>query len=201
MVEPNEIEGYLLRRRIVALGQIDEKESSRVLFNLIRLQLDSSEPSYLIIDSTGGSLYHAMVLYDAIEHAFTMDVHGIVHGDCMSAATFVLLACKQRLAMPHARFLIHSGSLSNITIKTDDLTSQKLEWLKSEIEEGTQMVTALYRKKLGKSPDEIKQYIARGDQQFHATFHAQEALEMGLITGIVEGKLPFFPPLETQRSG
>ena len=193
MVEANEIETHLLRRRIVALGRIDDKEASRVLLNLIRLQLESSDPSYLLIDSTGGSLYPAMGLFDAIEHALSMEVRAIVHGDCMSAATFVLLACRERLAMPHARFLIHSGMLSNITLKTDDLTAEKLRELQAEIEEDTRMVTALYVKKLGKSEEEIKRLIARGDQQFHASFSAQEALDLGLVTGIVQGKLPFFP--------
>ena len=60
MVEANEIEGHLLRRRIIILGHVDEKETYRVLQNLLRLQIESSDPAYLIIDSTGGSLYSAI---------------------------------------------------------------------------------------------------------------------------------------------
>jgi ATP-dependent Clp protease protease subunit len=193
MVEMKEIETHLLNRRVIALSEIDEREAQRVLLNLIRLQLESSDPAYLVIDSPGGMLYPAMGLHDAIEHAFTMEVHAIVHGECKSAATFVLLACKQRLAMPHSQFLIHSGMMSNITLKTDALTAEKLNQLLAEIERDTRMVTALYEKKLGKSPDEIKRLIARGDQQFNGSFTAQEALEIGLVTEIISGKLPFFP--------
>jgi len=195
------MEDRLLQRRIVALGHIDEKETGRVELNLLRLQLTSSDPAYLVIASTGGSLDVAMNLCDAIQYAFEMPVHALVNGHCASAATFVLLACKNRLAMPHSRFLIHSGMVSGISLRTDEVTQQKVEQLLQETKKTTEMVIDYYADKLKKSREEIKNLIARGDAQFDNYLSAAEALEVGLITSIVSEKLGLFPPPEIQKSG
>ena len=192
--EKNDLSTQMLDRRVVSLfGEINDKMVDELLRNLLLLQLASSDPVYLVIDSGGGELYSALRLYDALEHMFTMEVSAVVLGECKSAATFVLLACKNRLATPHSRFMIHSGLVSGIKIKTDDLTAVKIQHLLAEINEETTALTELYRKKLAKEPEEIKALIARGDQDFNNGFFAQEALQIGLITAVVTGKLPFFP--------
>jgi|SRR3989338_5600 len=199
VVDMRDMEDRLLQRRIVALGHIDEKEASRVGLNLLRLQLASSDPAYLVISSTGGSLDAAMSLCDTIQYAFEMPVHALVDGHCASAATFILLACKERLAMPHCRFLIHSGMVSGISLRTDDVTERKVERLLQETKKTTEMVIDFYADKLKKSRSEIKELIARGDEQFDNYLSAAEALEIGLITSIVNSKLGLFPPPPPQQ--
>lgn len=187
----------MLEKRVVTLfGDIDADKTSRVADELMQLQLDSSEPAHLLISSEGGDGDAGMGLHDFIAHVCAMEVRAVVTGKCQSAATFILLACPKRFALPHARFLIHSGTASGIELRMDNFTSEKLEQLKTELEEETRMVAAFYKEKLGASEEDVAQYLTRGDQPFNGSFSAEEALNMKLITEIVTGKLPFFLPAE-----
>lgn len=188
------IRQQLLSRRTVLLSGEITRENIRVLTHqLYELQFQSLEPINMIIDSGGGSRFAALDLCDLMEHVFTAPIRGIAIGQCGSAATFIMLHCKERLAAPHARFVIHSGSMSGLSLRLDTATAENLEKLLREIRESTELVIGIYMRKLEKSREEVQEYISRGDQNFDNAFSAQEAKDISLIHSIIEGKLDIFP--------
>jgi ATP-dependent protease ClpP protease subunit len=68
------------------------------------------EPIVLMIDSTGGDLFVARLIMDAIMFS-PAPVHGIVTGVACSAAFCILQSCHRRLAYPSARFMFHYGQI------------------------------------------------------------------------------------------
>lgn len=193
--DPLTIANRLMRYRVVELlGEINLKTVDRVIGRLMDLQLASSDPIRLVISSTGGSVGPAMLLHDTISYVLAAPVHGIVLGACHSAATFVLLACDERYAMPHARFLMHSGTFHGISLTANEMSVAKAERLFEEIKKQEREVLDFYSKKLHKSDAAIRAYIERGDSEFDNLMNPQEALECGLITKIIDENLGIFPP-------
>jgi ATP-dependent protease ClpP protease subunit len=73
--------------------------------------LAGSLPVCLHILSGGGELFPGLAAVDAIE-ALQSPVHTYAEGLCASAATFLLLAGKERFVAPNAFILIHQFSTS-----------------------------------------------------------------------------------------
>ena len=76
--------------------------------SLEQWNLAGCEPITLTIDSTGGNLFAARFIADAIRFS-EAPVHGVVVGAAFSGAFQVLQACHRRLAYPSARFMFHYG--------------------------------------------------------------------------------------------
>ena len=183
-----------MRHRTVTLsGEITHDSTGEIARQLLTLQAESLTPINLLIDSGGGHDNAALQLCDLITHLITVPVRGLVLGSCMSAATFVILHCDVRLATPYSRFKIHSGTMSGITLPLDGNTTTNLEHLLSESKTVAERVANLYMRKLGISREQVDALVARGDQRFDDDMSALEAKEIGLITGIIEGKLNIFP--------
>lgn len=184
----------MLRRRVAGLiGGIKPKQTADLLGNLTRLQLESLDPINLVIDSAGGDADEAFAVHDFIRYMMTAPVHALVLGTCDSAATFVLLACESRRSMPHAHFMIHSGTISNISMKLDRMSEPRAEMLLAEMKTYSEYISDFYCGALNLPRERIDKLIARGDQQFNNKLSAKEALEVGLITEIVKERLPIFP--------
>lgn len=181
-------------RTVVFAGKIKREMCGRTLDRLTLLQFRSaSEPIKLLINSGGGDIDAAIDLCDFMDHVLTVPIHGVVIGECSSAATFVLLSCSVRKATQHSRFVIHSGTTGGVEFKMDKMTPKNLTDLTEEATNTAKMVVGFYAQKLGKSTSEVEKLIERGDQRFNSALTAQEAMEVGLITQIVEGKLDIFP--------
>lgn len=191
----------MMRFRTVHLvGDINDRMVGDVIDRLLDLQLQASDPIRLVINSRGGSRDSAMSLHDVICYALSAPVHAIVIGHCCSAATFVLLACKVRLAMPHARFVVHSGTFSGISIKTNEMSLTKASRVFDEIKKGANEVLTFYAAKLDKSREEVQKLIDRGDEQYDNQMTADEAKAIGLITNIITENLGIFPPQENSSN-
>ena len=181
-------------RTVVFAGKIKREMCGKTLDRLTLLQFRSaSEPIKLLINSGGGDIDAAIDLCDFMDHVLTVPIHGVVIGECSSAATFVLLSCSVRKATQHSRFVIHSGTTGGVEFKMDKMTPKNLTDLTEEATNTAKMVVGFYAQKLGKSTSEVEKLIERGDQRFNSALTAQEAMEVGLITQIVEGKLDIFP--------
>lgn len=192
-----DIDDDLMRYRTVSIiGDIEDRVIGNAMGRLLRLQLQSSDPITLVINSPGGSRFPALELHDVIRYGLSAPVRAIVVGQCHSAATFILLACEKRLAMPHARFIIHSGRYG-ASIRNDELSLSKIDRLTSEIQKGAADVIRFYAERMGRTTMQVKELIARGDEQFDNEMTASEALEVGLITEIVKEKLGIFPTEKT----
>ena len=179
-------------RAVNLIGEINRESMTDISNRLLRLQARSSEPIRLVINSTGGVIDAAMTLHDIIFYAMSAPVHALVIGRCNSAATFILLSCKVRTSLPHARFVIHSGTFG-ASIKINDVSFAKMPRLLAEMAKSSEEVVSFYAEKLGKTSDEVKALMQRGDETYNNEMTTKEALELGLITDIVHEKVGIFP--------
>lgn len=194
--EKNELgpvrKGLLSRRTVVLEGEINEESIALVQNQFLQLQMESNDRINLIIDSGGGEAYQALALCDIMKNVLKAPIRAIVTKICGSSATFVLLHCAERLSMPHARFMIHSGQTGGIEIPLNQSTAKNLEQLLCESKTIEEQVVRMYMDRLQKSRKQIQKLIARGDQPFDNLMTAKEALKVGLITHIVDEKLDIF---------
>lgn len=198
------LDGMMERRTVILSGEITHLSTGEVGQRLIRLQMQSSSTINLIIDCGGGIMDAALRLCDLMTTIMTAPVRGIALGECGSAATFVMLHCKERIGTPYSRFLIHSGTRSKITIPIDQTTSENLGQLLRDVKATEELVTRLYMSRLTpakwteQTPDEerrtfVQSLIARGDQRFDDWMPVEEAVEIGLIQSVISDKLDIFP--------
>lgn len=120
----------LLRERIVFLGTpVDDNIANLIVAQL--LLLDSEDPEkdiMLYINSPGGSVTAGLAIYDTMQHV-RADVSTICLGQAASMGAFLLSsgAKGKRLALPHARVLIHQplggaqGQATDIEIQAKEI--------------------------------------------------------------------------------
>lgn len=194
MEEKNVLEGLTRYRTSYLMGEIKHGSSQRCIEQMLEFQYEShNQPINLLINSQGGSIGAALEICDFIDHILTAPVHATVFGECSSAATFILLHCPVRRATPHARFIIHSGRLSGMTLKIDSMTQKNLELLLKESTELSELVVNMYVERLDMTKARVQELIDRGDSDFNFAITAAEANAIGLITEIIsEGKSPIF---------
>lgn len=197
-------ETFMSRRSVILSDEISDESVSEVGQRLIELQAHSPDRINLIIDSGGGNMDAALRLCDLMSIVMTAPVRGIALGTCGSAATFIMLYCNERVGTRYSRFLIHSGTRDEISIPIGQTTSAKLEQLLRETKTTEEMVLDLYTSRLTptawakkkptneKRREYVRRLIDRGDQAFDEWMSAEEAVEVGLITEIVRGKLDIF---------
>ncbi len=196
-------DGMMGRRTVILSGEIDYDSTSAVWRHLLSLQMQSNNPINLIIDSGGGGMNSALRLCDLITTILTAPVRGIAIGECGSAATFIMLHCHERVGTPYSRFLIHSGTRSEITIPINQTTSENLEQLLRDVKATEEMVARLYMSRL--TPNKwtaqttdaerrnfVQNLLNRGDQRFDDWMSAEEAVGIGLIERVVRDKLDIF---------
>jgi len=136
----------LLRDRIIFLGGsmtvvrggsavISDLEANILISQL--LYLDSRDPDkdiYLYINSPGGSVTATLAIYDTMQY-IKADVSTICVGQAASGGAILLAAGAKgkRLALPHARVLIHQpmgeagGQASDIDIQAKEILRLKEE--------------------------------------------------------------------------
>ena len=136
----------LLRDRIIFLGGsmtvvrggsaiISDLEANILISQL--LYLDSRDPDkdiYLYVNSPGGSVTATLAIYDTMQY-IKADISTICVGQAASGAALLLAAGAKgkRLALPHARVLIHQpvgeigGQASDIDIQAKEINRLKEE--------------------------------------------------------------------------
>jgi ATP-dependent Clp protease protease subunit len=96
--------------RIIFLSQeVDDGIANAIVASMLYLDSeDSSKPIYLYINSPGGSVTAGMAIYDTMQH-IKSEVVTICVGLAASMGAFLLTAGSpgKRLALPHARIMIH----------------------------------------------------------------------------------------------
>lgn len=137
-----------------------------------------NHPMKLVINSDGGSVYSALSIAHFMEH-IGLEITTINIGRCMSAAA-VLLTCGtkgKRFAIPTSTTMFHDVSTGMIgkyeDIRIDMKETNRLRKLLMEI--------VVRRSKI--SSDEVEALAFSRDR----FFTAEEALEAGIIDGIIDG--------------
>ena len=167
----------LLRERIVFLGDEVEDQMANIIVAQLLL-LDSENPEkdiMLYINSPGGVITSGMAIYDTMMH-IRADVNTICIGEAASMGAFLLCAGThgKRMALPHARIMIHQpsggarGQASDIQIEAAEIAR-----IKKELNE-------IMAKHTGQS---IKKIEKDTDRDFYMS--SEEAKNYGLIDKVI----------------
>ncbi|HAN45602.1 MAG TPA: ATP-dependent Clp endopeptidase proteolytic subunit ClpP [Cyanobacteria bacterium UBA8156] len=124
----------LLRERIVFLGQqVDDALANTIVAQLLFLEAEDPEKDiYLYVNSPGGAVTAGMAIYDTMQHV-RPDISTICVGLAASMGAFLLAggAAGKRMALPHARIMIHQplggaqGQATDIEIQAKEILYHK----------------------------------------------------------------------------
>ncbi|MEM6436343.1 MAG: ATP-dependent Clp protease proteolytic subunit [Cyanobacteria bacterium P01_D01_bin.115] len=168
----------LFRERIIFLSEeVNDNIANAIVAYLLYLDSDdNSKPIYLYINSPGGSVTAGMAIYDTIQH-IKSEVITICVGLAASMGAFLLAAGSpgKRLALPHARIMIHQplggarGQATDIEIEAKEVVRIK------------HTLNQMLAKHTGKTLEEIERDTDRDN-----FMSAQAAMEYGLIDRVIE---------------
>ena len=168
----------LLKENIIFLGTpIDDTIANLVCAQLLHLESENPDRDInLYINSPGGDINALFAIYDTMSY-IKPDIATICFGQAASAAAVLLAAGSpgKRLALPHARILIHQpyagaqGQVSDLQI-----ASAEIQRMKRSLEE-------LLAAHTGQTVEKISQDT---DRDFVMTAH--EAKEYGIIDEVIE---------------
>lgn len=194
---PGYILGFLSAMDKVPLhGKIDGKSTDRTMQLLVELHLRREDarrgdPVALIIDSPGGSTDAAWQLYDFIRGCLPMPIDAVIVGAASSSAALIVQACRQRLALPNARMLIHCiESTRPVRFDVEHLRRSMKDYQTHAEGEAARWKQAYLDR--GVTARNFEDALRRGEHG-HISLHASEMLKFGFIDGIVE-KFPLFAP-------
>ncbi len=173
-----DIYSRLLGERIVFIGQeIDDTIANLAVAQLIHLESEDPDKDIsLYVNSPGGSVYAGLAIYDAVQYV-RPDVQTICFGIAMSMGSLLLTggAAGKRMALPNAKLMIHQPS-AGFQGKSTDVDVHAREVL-----EQRRRLDEIYAHHTGRDVDELHTEMER--DRF---FTAAEAVEYGLIDGVVE---------------
>ncbi|MEW1659272.1 ATP-dependent Clp protease proteolytic subunit [Streptomyces sp. NPDC093707] len=172
----------LLSERIVFLGTpLDDASANDVMAQLIHLEHAAPDQDIsLYINSPGGSFTAMCAIYDTMRFV-SCDVETVCLGQAASAAAVLLAAGApgKRLALPHARVMIHQPAFSEaVQGQADDLRIQAEEMLRTR-----NKLEEMLAEHTGQPLERIA-----ADTERDTFFDAPAAQEYGLIDGLTRGR-------------
>ena len=168
----------LLMDRIVFLGTpVTDDVANIIIAQLLFLQADNPERDInLYINSPGGSVSAGLAIYDTMQF-LTAPIRTICMGMAASMGAFLLAAgtAGKRMALPHARIMIHQPSQSGGGGTASDIEIQAKEilYLRAKMNE-------LMAKHTGRPVEQIER-----DTDRDRFMGAEEAKEYGLIDSVI----------------
>ncbi len=175
-----DIYSRLLKDRIIFLGEdVNDTTASLIVAQLLFLESeDPKKDIHLYINSPGGSVTAGMAIYDTMQY-IKCDVSTICVGMAASMGAFLLAggAKGKRFVLPNAEVMIHQpsggakGQATEIQIAAENILKTKKK-LNQMLAENT-----------GK---DIEQVTADTERDYW--MNAQEALDYGLVDGIITKK-------------
>ena len=169
----------LLKERIIVLGsEVTDQVANRICAQLLLLAAEDPERDInLWINSPGGSVYSGMAIYDTMQFVAN-DVATVGMG--MAASMGQLLLCAgakgKRIALPHARIMMHqpSGGIGG-TAADIAIQAEQMLYTKRMFQERVSFHT-------GQSAEQIE-----ADSDRDRWFTAQEAKDYGFIDKVISG--------------
>ena len=175
-----DIYSRLLGERIIFLGQpVDDEIANLVVAQLIHLESEDPDKDIsLYINSPGGSVYSGLAIYDAMRF-IKPDVATVCYGVAMSMGSLLLTggAEGKRMALKNSRILIHQPS-GGFQGQATDIEIHARESLNVRAK-----VNEIYSRHTGKSVEQVNE-----DMERDRFFTADQAVEYGLIDGIIESR-------------
>ncbi|MBD2654040.1 ATP-dependent Clp protease proteolytic subunit [Synechocystis sp. FACHB-383] len=169
----------LSQERIIFLGQeVNDSIANRIVAFLLYLDSDDpSKPIYLYINSPGGSVTAGMAIYDTMQY-IKSEVITICVGLAASMGAFLLAsgAPGKRLALPHARIMIHQPMGGTGRRQATDIDIEAREILRIR-----QQLNEIMAKRTGQTVEKIAK-----DTDRDYFLSAAEARDYGLIDKVIE---------------
>jgi len=173
-----DIYSRLLKERIVFLGSgIDDIVANLIIAQLLFLESeDPAKDIFLYVNSPGGLITSGLAIYDTMQYV-KPEVATICIGQAASMGAVLLAggAKGKRMALPHARVLIHQP-LGGVQGQATDIDIQAREILRVREE-----INTIFTKHTGQDIERIREDTER---DFFMT--SEQALKYGIIDQIVE---------------
>jgi ATP-dependent Clp protease protease subunit len=175
-----DIYSRLLDQRIIFLGQeVDDAIANLIVAQLLHLESQDPEKDIaLYVNSPGGGVYAGLAIYDTMQF-IKPDVQTICFGIAMSMGSLLLAggAKGKRYSLANARILTHQPSAGFQGQSTD------IEIHAREILDSRKRIEGIYARHTGQSEKQINE-----DMDRDRFFTAEQAVEYGLVDGILEGR-------------
>jgi ATP-dependent Clp protease, protease subunit len=169
----------LFRERIIFLAEeVDDGIANAIVAYMLYLDSDdNNKPIYLYINSPGGSVTAGMAIYDTMQH-IKSEVVTICVGLAASMGAFLLAAGTKgkRLALPHARIMIHQPLGGTGRRQATDIQIEAKEILRIR-----QQLNEMLAERTGQPLEKI---VKDTDRDYFLS--AQEAKEYGLIDQVID---------------
>ena len=171
----------LLKENIIFLGTpIDETIANLICAQLIHLESENPDKDINIyINSPGGDITALFAIYDTMQF-IKNDIATICLGQAASAAAVLLAAGTKgkRLALPHARVLLHQpyAQVGYSQVTDLEIAAREIMRMRDILEE----ILA------GHTGQPIERIHADTDRDF--VMEAQEALAYGIIDGVISNR-------------
>lgn len=176
-----DIYSRLSQERIIFLGQeVTDGLANRIVAFLLYLDAeDPSKPIYLYINSPGGSVTAGMAIYDTMQY-IKCEVVTICVGLAASMGAFLLASgtSGKRLALPHARIMIHQPMGGTGRRQATDIDIEAKEILRIRHE-----LNGIMAERSGQTIEKIAKDT---DRDYYMS--AAEAVEYGLIDKVIEDR-------------
>jgi ATP-dependent protease ClpP protease subunit len=183
-------EKLLEKQGVVFLRRSIDRDLENALSELVMHQVLSGSRLVLLLDCVGGDVLSALHLYDLIRSSPIESV-AIVFGECTSATMLLLMACKKRLALRHARFRCHNLFFGKRNIPIKESSRRHLgTMLDSQLEISRDYDRILCSR--GLSMKTLQRLKAEGEHSVE--FNAIRAIRYGLIEEIIDDLSPYIQP-------
>ncbi|MGA3150224.1 MAG: ATP-dependent Clp protease proteolytic subunit [Candidatus Saccharimonadales bacterium] len=176
-----DIYSRLLKDRIIFLGdEVNEHTANLVVAQMLFLEnQDPTKDIIFYINSPGGSVYHALGIYDTMKFVKS-DIQTVGIGVNASAAAILLSSGtkSKRLLLPHATVMIHQPSSAAQRAKISDLEIDLKEGLRLK-----RLLNEILAKNTGQPVSKIEKDV---DRDYWMT--AEEAKKYGLVDKVITSR-------------
>lgn len=173
-----DIYSRLLKDRVIFLGdEVNEHTANLIVAQILFLEnQDANKDITLYINSPGGSVYHALGIYDTMQYVKS-DIQTVGIGMQASAAAILLSSGTKgkRLLLPHATVMIHQPSSATSRAKISDLEIDLREGIRLK-----HKLNEILAKNTGQSIARIEK---DSDRDYWMT--ADEAKKYGLVDKVI----------------
>lgn len=173
-----DIYSRLLKDRIIFLGDdVNEHTANLVVAQMLFLENEDADKDIIFyINSPGGSVYHALAVYDTMQYV-KCDIQTVGIGINASAAAFLLSAGTKgkRLLLPNSTVMIHQPSSGAERAKITDLEIDLKEGIRLK-----RLLNEILAKNTSQPVGKIEKDV---DRDYWMT--AEEAKKYGLVDKVI----------------
>lgn len=176
---PNHFEYYGSESRTILIEEEINSHSANAIVSQIQQlsKLANTEPIIVHINTRGGDISAALMIYDALRST-KCTIVTVVIGTCYSAGLIILSAGDIRLALKHATFFYHQPLLSAY-MNSEEVLESTL-WLYKKASKHT---SNIIRKRIEMSKSKWKKKFKLSISKY---FDAKKALKYNFIDSVIQ---------------